>query len=566
MKPIIPTLSACLALNFASHAQAQMPLQTPGSEATIYSTMPSTAAHRPEMAMDGDPSTYFQSAYGVEDGDDFTAMFSPPLAARSLRVTTGNPDGDDLLGGGLLEISLDGRTFRPAATLGADGVANAALNGQKIAALRLKVRRGAGVPSLVVREISFDGAPPLAHVSYGAGRAFSDYSGFPDLKEWARKADMQMEESWPDTAALLYSDGFITPNKVNVFYRSGPNVTGVAATGGGVMEVNVAWARAHPEDTGLTVHEVAHVVQSMSAYNPVWLIEGVADYIRWVKFEPQNYKVQINPAKATYHDSYRTTGAFLAWCELHYDSRLVSKLNRDVRFGNYSNALFKTYTGKDVDTLWSEFIAAYKADPVGIITPPIAAADRPRILPVVAAGASAPVDLSLAFNAVGITGDGARFGTESGFDAGGAAFSGALLGNSLTTQNVRFTLGAADRNNIVAARGAQISLPARKFASLWLLGAGVEGSQRAQNFVVTYSDGSTQVLAQSLSDWFAPQRFPGEARALKMAYRNLMSGAKDPRPFSLYSYGFALDANKTVQSLTLPDNPNVKIAAVTLAN
>ncbi|PQV63513.1 Peptidase [Abditibacterium utsteinense] len=553
--------------------QAQTQTQTPATlatagetEAVIYSTLPSMTVHRPEMAMDANEVSYFKSVYGMGDGDDFTVMFSRPVPLRSLRISTGNADGDNLLTKGFVEISTDGTRWSKAATFNAQGVASATLQNQTIAALRIKLNPNSALPSLVLREITLDSPVKVTHVSWGAGRAFSDYSVAPDLKEWARKADQQMDESWADTAALLYTDNFITPNKVNVVYKSGPDVTGVAATGGGEMTVNVAWARAHPDDTGLTVHEVAHVVQAMSAYDPVWLIEGTADYVRWVKFEPQNFKVNINPKTATYHDSYRTTAAFLAWCELNYDSRLVSKLNRDTRLGAYKIENFKKYTGKDVDTLWSEFLAAYKTDPVNVITPPVAAADRPRALPVVKAGTSVAVDLSKSFNAVGITRNGRTFGADNGFDSGGAAFSGALVGKTVTAQGVQFSLGAPDMNNIVAARNSVIALPRQKFSSLWLLGAATEGGQRGQTFVVTYSDGSVQTLSQNLSDWFSPQGFPGESRGLKTEYRNLGTGIKDPRPFSLYTYGFAVDNTKAVQSLTLPDNPNIKIAAASLAH
>ena len=160
------------------------------------------------------------------------------------------------------------------------------------------------------------------------------------------------------------------------------------------------------------------------AYNPVWLVEGVADYIRWIKFEPQNYQARINPRTATYHDSYRTTATFLGWCELHYDSRLVTKLNQDVRFGTYTNDKFKQYCGKDVDTLWAEFIAAYQADPVNIVTPPVAQADKPRPLPVVKAGSSVPVDLTALFNTVGFQQRMARNSRKQAASmAGGAAYS-----------------------------------------------------------------------------------------------------------------------------------------------
>ncbi|MGS0626084.1 basic secretory protein-like protein, partial [Ralstonia sp. VS2407] len=159
----------------------------------------------------------------------------------------------------------------------------------------------------------------------------------------SRRADRQMMESWADTAALLYSPGFITPNKVNIVYKTGPGVTAVAAYSGGQIVVNSAWARAQPSDTGLTVHEVSHSIQAMSAYNPVWLIEGISDYIRWVKFEPQNHKPRLDPDKAKYSDSYRTTGTFVAWVEMKYDPRLATKLNHEIRFGKYKPELWKQY-------------------------------------------------------------------------------------------------------------------------------------------------------------------------------------------------------------------------------
>ena len=556
-------LVALFGLTASCQAQnAPAPAET---EATIYSTLPSLTAHRPEMAMDGDENSYFKSVYGMGDGDDFTILFSRPLPIRSLRVSTGNPDGDNLLTKGAVEVSSDGKTYKRAASFDDKGVASGNLNGESVAALRIKVNPGTGLSTLLLREITLDSPTKITYIGWGAGRPFSDYSDAPDLKAWSEKADKQMEESWFDTAALLYSPGFITPNKVNVVYRGGPNVTPVAANGGGVMTVNIAWARAHPEDTPLTVHEVAHTIQSMSAYNPVWLIEGVADYIRWAKYEPQNFKVQINPDKANYTDSYRTTGAFLAWCELHYDSRLVTKLNNDIRFGNYKPEKWKEYTGKDVETLWKEFLTAYRADPIGIITPPMAPADKPRVLPVVAPGSSVAVDLSKAYNALGIAREGATFGADTGFDGGGAAFSSKDVGAMVESKNVQFKIGAPGSNNIIAAKGETIMLPQGQFASLWLLGAATEGGQRAQTFTVNYSDGSQQVFAQNLSDWYAPQEFPSESRAVKTASRVMGDGNLDARPFSLYSYGFALDVNKTVKSLVLPDNANVKIAGVSLA-
>jgi hypothetical protein len=416
----------------------------------------------------------------------------------------------------------------------------------------------------VIREITLNGAVKVGHVQAGPGRGFADITQAPDLANWAAIAERQMEAFWADADALLYSDGFIPPNMVNVVYRTGPGVTDVAATGGGVMTVNSRWCRAHPEDTGLTVHEMAHVVQAYAGYNPSWLVEGIADYIRWIKFEPQNYRARINTQTATYHDAYRTTATFLGWCELHYDSKLVTKLSRDIRYEAYANDKFKQYCGKDVDALWSEFIAQYNRDPAHIITPVVVEADRPRVLPGVEANASTPVDLSTVYNAPGIYSDGARY-NSGGLDGEGSAYSENLLGPSQVWKNVLFKLGTAGKNCVVTCKGQTVALPDSEYKSLWLFGTGIEGSQKAQVLVVTFADGTTQNLIQGFSDWYAPKNFPGEVRALRMAYRILGDGSKDTRPFYLYSYGFTLTPDKEIRSIKLPDNQYVKIFAITVA-
>ncbi len=562
---------AVLALPAFAAGKTPVPVSTPAQanaprtvEGFLYSTMPSEEAHRPEMTVDADPQTYFRSAYGMDDGDEFLLRLSQPIPLRALQITTGDAQGQDLLTEGFVETSPDSIHFSKAAVFNPQGIAQVSLAGKPVQALRIRLNPGQGIPALLVREITLTSPVPISHIALGPGRGLVDVSQAPDVAGWAKKAETQMEESWPDTAALLYTDHFLPPNLVHVVYRTGDGVPGVAATGGGVMTVNAQWCRQHPEDTGLTVHETAHVIQAYNSYNPIWLVEGIADYIRWVKFEPEHFHPRLNPQTATYHDAYQTTATFLGWCELHYDSGLVTKLSRAVRFGTYTNDLFTQYCGKNVDALWTEFVAAYRADPANIITTPRAAADRPRLLPVVNAGTSVPVNLSAAFNTMGMTPDDAVFPATGGMDGEGAAYSASLLGPVQTTQGVSFTLGPAQAANAVTCGGSVLPLPGGRYSSLWLLGTAVEGAQRAQTFLVTYTDGTHEELSQNLSDWFQPQDFPGESRALRMAYRNQSTGAKDGRPFYVYSYGFPLPGTKIVQSLTLPRNASVKLLAVSL--
>lgn len=548
------TLLLTAALGNVSPAPAPEPV-----DALLYSTMPSTFANRAEMALDGDDKTAFRSYYGMEEGDEFRVVFGRPMKVGNIKVVTGTTEGDDRLSDAVLEVSNDGSHFGQAAAFGADGTATLKGSSRQIAAFRIRMNPGRAASHLVIREIKVDTKTPLQALR-GPGRGFVDISEAPELKNWADRAERQMESFWAETASMLYSDGFVTPNAVHVIYTTGPNVTPVAATGGGVMTVNTAWCKAHDEDTGLTVHEMAHVVQSGGA--PGWLIEAVADYIRWVKFEPENYHPRIDVRRATPHDPYRTGATFLGWCELHYDHKLVTKLNDDARFGRYSDALFLKYCGKDIQTLWKEFLADYQKDPEHVLVAPVPAAMRPRVLPTVQPGTS--VSSALTFDILGVSADGKSFPESEGFDSGATAYSAELLSGIKSIANVEFKLGPSSAKNTAVAQGQSVSLTGRHH-SLWLLGAAVDGGQRNQVLTITYADGTTQQWDQNFSDWYQPEDFPGERRA-KMAYRNLANGAKDPRTFYVYAYGFALDPAKEVVSVKLPNNENVRILAVSTAD
>jgi hypothetical protein len=172
------------------------------------------------------------------------------------------------------------------------------------------------------------------------------------------------------------------------------------------------------------------------------------------------------------------------------------------------------------------------------------------------------VSLAGAFNQVGIVSDGSTF--TGGLDGGGSALSGNLLGTGRMSGGAFFNLGAVGGNNVVSAAGQTINLPAGSFSSLRFLATAVNGNQPNQTFTVTYTDGTTATFTQGISDWFTPQNFAGESDAVDMAYRDLSNGTKDNRTFHVYGYSFALNPAKTVKSITLPNNGNVKILAVTL--
>lgn len=184
-------------------------------------------------------------------------------------------------------------------------------------------------------------------------------------------------------------------------------------------------------------------------------------------------------------------------------------------------------------------------------------------LTVVALTAStAVVDLSPSYNVPASAVDGLPF-TTGGLDGGGRSYSGMLLGASQTVGGILYSIGPMGLPDAVS--GQTVTLTAGQFTSLKMLATGVNGNQTGQTFTVTYTDGTTTVFTQSLSDWFTPQNYSGETQAVTIKYRDFSTGGIDNEVFHLYGYSFALNNAKTVRSITLPKNRNVVVMAITLA-
>jgi subtilase family serine protease len=176
--------------------------------------------------------------------------------------------------------------------------------------------------------------------------------------------------------------------------------------------------------------------------------------------------------------------------------------------------------------------------------------------------ATATVDLSPSYNVSGIAIDSLPF-TGGGLDASGRSYSGTLLGSMQTIGGTVFALGPMGLPDAVS--GQTVTLPADQFTSLKMLATGVNGNEPTQRFTVTYTDGTTTTITQSMSDWSTPQNYSGESKAMTMNYRDISTGITDGEVFYLYSYSFALNSAKTVRSITLPQNRNVVVLAITLA-
>lgn len=134
---------------------------------------------------------------------------------------------------------------------------------------------------------------------------------------------------------------------------------GVAATADGKVTIASSWLHKRPEDIDVVTHEVMHIVQDYGeSVGPGWLTEGIADYAR-NKFGVNNAaaKWTLPDFKPTqnYDNAYRITARFLVWIEAKVKPGIVKELDSQLRKHTYTDASWKTLTGKTVDELWKSY-------------------------------------------------------------------------------------------------------------------------------------------------------------------------------------------------------------------
>lgn len=204
-------------------------------------------------------------------------------------------------------------------------------------------------------------AAPARRVPTLVPRFEADYSQDPSLQPWALAAESLCQVWYARVVQILDSDDTQRPLNpvVKIIFEKELNIPAYAA--GSELHISGAWVKAHPDDFGMVIHELTHLVQRYGRNRAGWLVEGIADYVRLHHYETQVPRPRLNFDRAKYTDAYKTTAMFLIWIEGNHGPTVVQRLGKALRAGNYSDELFKELTGKDVDALWADFAAATKA-------------------------------------------------------------------------------------------------------------------------------------------------------------------------------------------------------------
>ena len=183
-----------------------------------------------------------------------------------------------------------------------------------------------------------------------------------------------------------------------------------------------------------------------------------------------------------------------------------------------------------------------------------------------ASGGVVQVPLSTYFNVYGISTPGTSY-SNSGFDNDGYSYSTSSLGSTVVWNGLTFNLGPP--NALDAVDNQTITLPAGQYTNLYMLGAMVNNIQPpgvyyTEPFTVTYTDGTTTVLNQTLSDWVYAAGWPGESVVNCNEDRNASNGSTQADSVCVYGYQIVLNPAKTVSTLTLPATRNIVMLAFDL--
>ena len=143
------------------------------------------------------------------------------------------------------------------------------------------------------------------------------------------------------------------------------------------------------------------------------------------------------------------------------------------------------------------------------------------------------------------------------YSAKALAAAGATPGASIASGGLTYTWpGAApcSPDNILAAGQTLLVHGGAGATKLGLLGMSTNGASSG-TLAVHYIDGTSTSAPVTLNDWAAGAS-GGDVAALTMPYRNTRDGTSQTITMYVFSTTVALDASKTVASITLPDVSN----------
>jgi len=174
--------------------------------------------------------------------------------------------------------------------------------------------------------------------------------------------DPQLKQNLIDTYFKVYPKLVKTFNKKStkdVLFVVDTAYGGVAEASGNRILFSAKYMKDHNTDIDVVTHETMHIVQGYGyGSGPVWLTEGIADWVRYrygVDNIGSKWALPEFNEKQSYKNSYRITARFFEWLEQNVKPGLIATLDDQLRQHTYTEQSWANLTGKTIDELWADY-------------------------------------------------------------------------------------------------------------------------------------------------------------------------------------------------------------------
>ena len=175
------------------------------------------------------------------------------------------------------------------------------------------------------------------------------------------KSELAYQERLMNTYFSVYPKliaDFNPDAKKKLYFIIDPTYEGAAYAFGDVVVFSYDYMEGNPTDGDVVVHETMHHIQQGYQGNvPGWLVEGIADNVRYHYGidDPDSWTLQDYKPEHNFDGSYGITARFLLWIETHKNENFVKELDRALRNGINYNDFFRQSLGKSIEDTWSEY-------------------------------------------------------------------------------------------------------------------------------------------------------------------------------------------------------------------
>jgi len=179
-----------------------------------------------------------------------------------------------------------------------------------------------------------------------------DASADPSLESWLTDTIRPEVALWyPKISDHIAYPRYTPPLEATLKLDSTLSVP--AKTSGTTVHLSTSYFRAHPDDIGAVIHELAHVASTTANYQR-WEDESIADWIRLKIYRDPKFASYRLSSHSFYDQGYMPGARMLSYIRANGNPNIIKDLNVSIRAKAYGSHYIEEKTGKSADAWWAE--------------------------------------------------------------------------------------------------------------------------------------------------------------------------------------------------------------------